>query len=168
MKFKFLVLPLCAIAGVLAGCKSFQQGVPQEVVIVSFPTEASVYINGEAVGITPLAKSLPRKMAYRIRLEKYGYNSAEKYIVPVPNEKSTQLIRFGLSEDLGFYADLEPRRMEAKMKSGLVPDSIGADPFEKMTQKALEADAKLENGEITALEHKYIIEQIVAFFEQSI
>jgi len=140
-------------------------GVPQEVVILSFPTEASVYVNGEAAGITPLTIDLPRKVNHEIRLEKRGYNPAVKYVTPVPNEKADNFIRFGLQKDLGYYVDLEPSKMKAKMRSELVPTSIGADPFEKMAVQALRADAKLEAGEITPLEHKYIIEQIIEFFE---
>lgn len=148
-----------------SGCKHMQTGAPQEVVILSFPTDASVYINGEAAGITPMTIALPRKTNHEIRLEKYGYNPAVKYFTPVPNEKSENYIRFGLQEDLGYYVDLEPSKMKAKMKSELVPSSLGADPFEKMAVQALKADARLEAGEITPLEHKYIIEQIIEFFE---
>ncbi|PXA03188.1 hypothetical protein DDZ13_13265 [Coraliomargarita sinensis] len=148
-----------------SGCEHMRTGVPQEVVILSFPTEASVYINGEAAGITPMTLELPRKMNHEIRLEKLGYNPAVKYFTPVPNEKSKNFVRFGLQEDLGYYVDLEPGKMKAKMRSELVPSSTGADPFEKMAIQALKADAKLEAGEITPLEHKYIIEQIIEFFE---
>jgi hypothetical protein len=158
-------LGLFAIAW-LTGCASFERGVPQEVVILSYPSEASVYINGEAAGITPLETELPRKLTHEIRLEKEGYNPAVKYVSPVPNEKSDNLIRFGLSRDLGYYVDLEPGTVKAKMKSELVPESTGADPFERMAQRALEADRKLEAGEITPAEHKYIIEQIIEFFEE--
>lgn len=142
-----------------------QTGVPQEVVILSFPTDASVYINGEAAGITPLKTELPRKLTHEIRLEKNGYNSAVKYFTPVPNEKAENFIRFGLQEDLGYYVDLEPGTMKAEMRSGLVPNSLGSDPFERMAEQALKADQQLEAGEITPLEHKYIIEQIIEFFE---
>ena len=55
--------------------------------------------------------------------------------------------------------------MKAELKSQLVPTSTGADPFERMAQQALEADRRLEAGKITPLEHKYIIEQIIEFFE---
>lgn len=149
------------------GCQHLRTGVPQEVVILSFPTEASVYINGEATGITPMTLKLPRKLSHEIRLEKEGYNPAVKFFTPVPNEKAENFIRFGLSEDLGYYVDLEPGKMKAEMQSELVPGSLGADPFEKMAVQALKADAKLEAGEITPLEHKYIIEQIIEFFEQT-
>lgn len=153
---------------VFTGCEHFKKGVPQEVAIVSFPSEASVYINGVASGITPMRVELGRKVNHEIRLEKRGYNSAVKYFTPVPNGKSENFIRFGLSEDLGYYVDLQPGTMEAKMRSGLVPDSLGADPFEKMAIQALKADAQLEAGEITPVEHKYIIEQIIDFFESQI
>ncbi len=171
MKIKTLLPLSCvflALISLFAGCASFKRGVPQEVIILSFPNEASVYINGEATGITPMVVKLPRKVTHEVRLEKQGYNSAVKYFVPVPNEKSKNFIRFGLSQDLGYYVDLEPGTMQAELKSGLVPNSTGADPFEKMAQQALEADRQLEAGEITPLEHKVIIEQIIEFFEQSI
>ena len=149
----------------LFGCASFERGVPQEVVILSFPTAASVYVNGDAVGVTPMKMSLARKVVHEIRLEKNGFNSAVKYFAPVPNDKAHNFVRFGLMEDLGYYVDLEPGRMKAKLRSQLIPASTGADPFERMAQQALEADRRLEAGEITPLEHKYIIEQIIEFFE---
>jgi hypothetical protein len=34
-----------------------------------------------------------------------------------------------------------------------------------MAKQALEADRRLKAGEITPLDHKYIIEQIIEFFE---
>jgi hypothetical protein len=167
MKFpnKFLLSMIGLAAVLFAGCASFEQGVPQQVTILSFPTEASVYIDGEPVGITPMEIGLARKVTHEIRLEKYGYNSAVKYFAPVPNSKADNFIRFGLQEDLGYYVDLEPGTMQAELKSGLVPTSTGADPFERMAQQALAADQQLESGQITALEHKYIIEQIIEFFE---
>jgi len=142
-----------------------RNGVPQEVVILSFPTEASIYINGNPAGNTPMTVALPRKTTHEIRLEKAGYNPAVKYFTPVPNEKAENFVRFGLSEDLGYYVDLEPGKMKAKLLSDLVPGSLGADPFEKMAVQALKADERLEAGELTPLEHKYVIEQIIKFFE---
>lgn len=166
MKRSFCLLPL-ALSVFLAGCATFDRGVPQEVVILSFPNEASVYINGEAAGITPMEVALPRKVVHEIRLEKAGYNPAVKYFSPSPNERGRGLVRFGLAEDLGYYVDLEPGVMEAELRSDLVPASTGPDPFGRMAQQALQADARLEAGEITPAEHRYIIEQIIAYFEQN-
>ena len=162
----FITFALISLSSLLLfGCASFERGVPQNVIILSFPTEASVYVNGDAVGITPMEMSLPRKLTYEIRLEKNGFNAAVKYFAPVPNDDAHNFIRFGLKEDLGYYVDLEPGTMKADMKSELVPSSKGADPFERMAKQALEADRRLEAGEITPLDHKYVVEQIIEFFE---
>lgn len=163
-----LALPFSAVLlALISGCAHMEKGVPQEVTILSFPSEASVYINGEPAGITPMQTALPRKTVHEIRLEKAGFNSAVKYFTPVPNEKAENFIRFGLSEDLGYYVDLEPGTMKAEMQSDLVPGSTGADPFGKMAQQALLADQRLESGEISPAEHKVIIEQIIAYFEKT-
>ena len=119
----------------LLGCASFERGVPQKVIILSFPTEASIYVNGDAVGITPMEMSLPRKVVHEIRLEKNGFNSAVKYFAPVPNDKAHNFVRFGLMEDFGYYVDLEPGTMKAKLKSELVPTSTGADPHDGIRRR---------------------------------
>ncbi len=168
MKYSALfIAPIIAAAAFFgfSGCTTLEQGLPQDVVVMSFPSEASIYVNGEARGITPMTLQLPRKLVHEIRLEKQGYNPAVKYFTPVPNEKADNFIRFGLSQDLGHYVDLEPGAIKAEMKSDLVPVSRGADPFERMAEQALKADAQLEAGEITPIEHKLIIEQILQYFE---
>ena len=142
-----------------------QDGLPQEVTIVSFPSEATVYIDGASWGTTPMTLALPRKVNHEVRLEKPGYHTAVKYFTPARKKEATNFIRFGLQEDLGHFMHLEPSKMQVRMKSELVPVSTGRDPFETMAIQTLEADARLEAGEITPIEHKYIIEQIVAFFE---
>ena len=57
----FAVFPVfvLAVASLLVGC-GLEKGLPQEVVVLSFPTDAGVYINGEAAGVTPLTVLLPR------------------------------------------------------------------------------------------------------------
>jgi hypothetical protein len=112
--------------------------------------------------------ALPRKMSHEIRLEKQGYNPSVRYFAPVPNEKAKGIIRFGLSDDLGRYVDLEPGAMKVEMQSDLVPSSIGADPFERMAQQVLLAEQRFESGQISAAEHKYITEQIIEFFESQL
>lgn len=160
--FPIILLPFVSF---FAACETFEKGVPQEVVIMSFPTEASVYVNGDALGVTPLVVELPRKIVHEVRLEKHGFNPAVKYFTPVPNAKNENFIKFGLARDLGYYQDLEPGEMKTEMQSDLVPNSVGVDPFETMAKQALEADRQLEAGEITPAEHKVIIEQILEFFE---
>ena len=158
--FLFLLL------SIFAGCVHLRDGLPQEVVVMSYPSGAEVIINGEAYGKTPLVTNLPRKLTHEVRIEKTGYNSAVKYFTPVPNSKSENFIKFGLSRDLGHYVDLEPQKMEEELESDLVPASKGTQPFKSMAESALKADAKLEAGEMSPEEHKIVIEQIVGFFEE--
>ena len=75
MKFPVYIMSALALALLVSACASFEKGVPQQVVIVSFPSEASIYIDGIATGITPLIVDLPRKVSHEIRLEKQGYNT---------------------------------------------------------------------------------------------
>jgi hypothetical protein len=168
MRSKILLTFILPLSFLLTSCSYFKFGTPQEVTVVSFPSNASVYVNGEAIGITPVNLSLPRKIVHEVRLEKNGYNAAVKYFTPTPNSKSKNFIRFGLSEDLGYYVDLLPQTIDASLRSELVPKSLGADPYEKMSFQALEADRRLRDNEISQEEHKYIIEQIISFFEQNI
>jgi hypothetical protein len=164
---KPIITLLAAIALIFSmACKTMQVGVPQEVVILSFPGEASVYINGEAVGVTPIQTSLPRKMTHEVRLEKAGYNPSVKYFTPVENERGKALITFGLVRDFGYYYDLSPNPMEGQLNTDLLPRSRGVDPFEEMAKRVLEADQRLQEGEISALEHRFITEQILSFFDR--
>lgn len=166
MKFRFLFLVASLFTTFsFSGCVYLRDGIPQEVFVISLPAEADVFINGESVGTTPLSVDLPRKIVHEVRLEKEGYNTAVKYFTPVPNSKSENFIKFGLSRDLGHYVDLTPSQMKEELESDLVPGSIGSDPFDRMAKRAFEADRRYEAGEITAEEHKRIIEQIIEFFE---
>lgn len=166
MKTRFTIFPAVVAAILfLNGCAHLRDGMPQSVIVMSLPSGAEVFINGESVGPTPLSVDLPRKIVHEVRLEKEGYNTAVKYFTPVPNEKSENFIKFGLSRDLGHYVDLEPGEMKEELESDLVPQSTGKDPFDRMAKQAFEADRRLKDGEITPQEHKVIIEQIIQFFE---
>ncbi|MFP4674503.1 MAG: PEGA domain-containing protein [Opitutales bacterium] len=167
---KSLTPSLIAALGLLvslAGCASFDRGTTQSVAIRSFPPDAKVYHNDSHVGQTPMDLSLRRKVNHEIRLEKEGYHSAKKTIVPSPNEKSEGVVNFGPMEDLGYYVNLEPSEVELKLKSKLVPGSPGSDPYDRMAKRVAKADEMLESGELTAEEHKYVVEQILEFFERN-
>ena len=90
MKFSTLfITPILASASFLGftGCTALEEGVPQEVVVMSFCPRRGL-VNGDAQGITPMTLELPRKLVHEVRLEKHGYNPAVKYFTPVANEKA--------------------------------------------------------------------------------
>lgn len=150
----------------LSGCATFEEGANQEVNVASFPAGAEIFINGEPAGTTPATLMISRKIAHEVRVQKAGYDTYIDYFTPTPNARSENYVKFGLAEDLGQYVDLQPVIMNVKMRSEFVPQSTGGDPFNTMGQKILEVDRRLEAGLISPIEHKYIIEQIITFFEQ--
>lgn len=168
MKHKLLVSLSAILVLIIAGCKAFEVGLPQEVTVISYPSNADVIINGEFYGKTPLVTELPRKIVHEVRVKKEGYNPLLRYFTPMPNDKSHNFVKFGISRDLGHYVDLQPRELIAELMSSLVPATIGVDPFERMSERALLADDLLASGDITPEEHKLIIEQIIEFFEKNL
>ena len=150
----------------LSGCATFEEGANQEVNVASFPAGAEIFIDGEPAGITPATLTISRKVAHEVQVQKAGYDTYIDYFTPTPNARSENYVKFGLAEDLGHYVDLQPVSMNIQMRSEFVPQSIGGDPFKTMGQKILEVDRHLEAGLISPVEHKYIVEQIITFFEQ--
>ncbi|MDP4610261.1 MAG: PEGA domain-containing protein [Opitutales bacterium] len=99
------------------GCASLDRGVSQKVSIDSSPPGATVFINGEEYGVTPLEVKLARKLNHEIRMEKTGFQPVLEYIAPASNSQSRDLIRVGIFEDLGYYVDLEPRALNVTLKT---------------------------------------------------
>lgn len=146
------------------GCKLFDEGFEQPVTIYSFPTGADVMINGESVGKTPATVELGRLKAHQITLEKAGYKPLKETVAPTRNAAGESLVRFGFMEDTGLYLDLEPDVVKAQLVTEVLPNSKGPDAYMEMATAIAEVDARREAGQIGPVEHKYIVEQIVAFY----
>lgn len=162
---------LLPITSLLTACsffetwnRTFEEGVPQAVMIQSFPDGAQVLIDGEAIGRTPLQVALPRKRVHEVRLSHPGYRTAVKYFAPQRNAKGEAFIRFGLMEDLGYYYDLTPSAMQARLSHNLVPRSRSANPFQEMASRVLRADDMLVRGEIDPLEHRRLTYELRTFY----
>lgn len=69
-----LLLPLTM------GCASMMQGSTESAGISSNPDGATVFVNGEIKGETPVILDLKRKSDYRIELKKEGYQDASASI----------------------------------------------------------------------------------------
>ncbi|MEX2369032.1 MAG: PEGA domain-containing protein [Candidatus Paceibacterota bacterium] len=59
------------------GCGTIMQGTTQEVGVTSNPSDATVAVNGESRGTTPLVLDLKRKGTYLVTLELDGYEPYE-------------------------------------------------------------------------------------------
>ncbi len=156
------------VASLFTGCSTFEEGVSQTVSVYSFPAGAEVSVQGETVGTTPLEMSLPRKTPHIITLSKPGYKEWQQEIFPVMNEGGFSTVKFSIAEDLGYYYDLQPSPVEVQMQPANLPNTVGIDPYEEMTSQILAADQRLQNGEISTQEHRYIVDQITKFYTKDI
>ncbi len=166
MKPLIFLFPLLAASAlvVLSGCKTFETGVNQKVTVISFPTGASVSVDGQVQGATPLDLQFPRKLSQTLTLRKSGYYDHSADIFPIRNAAGNGFVRFGLAEDLGYYFDLVPNPVEIQMLPAVVPLSRGPDPFNEMATKVMATDARRETGEISPVEHRYIVERLIEFY----
>ena len=67
-----LVLTLASIGG---GCASIVKGTTQAIPVSSSPSRASVYLDGNKVGQTPLSVEVKRKRDHLMTIEKPGYQN---------------------------------------------------------------------------------------------
>lgn len=73
LKKTLRVVPVLSLAGTLSGCATMFCGTSEEVKIESFPPGASVFVNGENVGKTPLEVEMNRDSHPLVVLKKDGY-----------------------------------------------------------------------------------------------
>ncbi|MGF1453578.1 MAG: PEGA domain-containing protein [Opitutales bacterium] len=160
-------LPLLILALVsLTGCTYFENGVPQDVEVTSFPSGANVMKDGTKVGVTPTIVPMQRKLTHNILLTQEGYYDHQQSIFPIRNEAGHALIQFGLLEDFGYYFDLVPNPVEVQMLPKIIPLSRGPDPYSEMLDKVSTIDQRRERGELGPVEHRYIIEKIIDFYSE--
>ncbi|MCH8245992.1 MAG: PEGA domain-containing protein [Bacteroidetes bacterium] len=68
---------LLILAFVIAGCATIMHGTTQDVSISSQPTGATITIDGQTYGTTPVVADLKRKDKHMIRIELEGYEPYE-------------------------------------------------------------------------------------------
>jgi len=162
---KILVAGLALAASfTFSGCELFEKGFDQDVAVYSFPTKANLTVDGQQLGQTPADLKLGRLIAHQVVIDKPGYKPYSEVIAPVRNEAGSGLLRWGLAEDTGLYFDLEPNPVKAALVTDVLPYSRGPDAYNEMASLITEIDQRRENGQIGPVEHKYIVDQIVAFY----
>lgn len=160
----FILGLLASILG--SGCATLTKGRKQAVEITSAPAGASVLVNGNPVGSTPMRANLSRREGHEVTIEKPGYYSERVLVRTVPNEAADAFIRFGFDEQMGAHNDLVPAKIAAELDPLLLPESVGEDPVSELAAKVLEADEKLYRGEIDADEHRYILARLLEVYQR--
>jgi len=68
-------LVLSMVAGALGGCASILKGTSQDVFLVSEPSKAEIYIDGQLRGTTPLELELETDKMYVVEYRMDGYTT---------------------------------------------------------------------------------------------
>lgn len=144
MKNKFII---CAIAAslMLTSCATIIKGSKQEFNITSNPSEATVYVNENSIGKTPLTTKLARKETNtKIKLTMNGYKDVE---IPLKREGNGWIwgnIVFGgligLIVDVsdGAMYQLTPKQINAELAKNVAFNGKGNGVYIGVT---MEADA---------------------------
>lgn len=167
---KFPLLSAAVLAGCVtvatSGCAFVTKGQRQTVVIRSTPSGAVAKINGTVVGTTPFKVKLKRDEVFRVDLEKNGFSPEAAILLPSSTNYDQRFLRWGLDYDLGAATELVPGELALELKPALgeISDS---DRFAEMSAQIVRADAMLASGELTAADHKYLVEKIVATYHRN-
>ncbi len=167
MRFKatLYTLVLGCIALTLSGCAFITKGSTQSVVIRSAPEGAAVKVNGIEIGHTPLKVKLVLKDLYRVDVVKAGFADQAVLVMPTSEAYEKRIFRWGLDYDLGAALDLIPGEFNIELKPALGEYGLD-DKYEQLVGQITRADAMLASGELDSTTHRYLVSQIISFYQQ--
>jgi hypothetical protein len=148
----------------LGGCATLDKGRTQAVPVTSVPSGATVLVNGLPAGTTPITLKLSRQSAHQVTVQKRGFIEQSASLRTVPNEYTAKYFRFGFDYESGAMNDLVPERIDVTLRPAILPASKGNDPFAEMSALVAEIDGMKARGEISAEDHKVMLDQILAFY----
>jgi hypothetical protein len=149
-----------------SGCATLEKGTRHNVTVESAPRGATVIVNGQVAGVTPIMLGLSRQRSHEVTIERPGYVSEHVTILSVPNEAAQAYVRFDLDRQSGAHRDLVPSAIRVDLDPLLLPERVGRDPISELAMKVLDVDELLYRGEIDANEHRYLINRLLRFYEQ--
>lgn len=152
---------LIALSLFASACSSLEEGIDQEVTILSFPSGADVSVGGRNIGKTPLAVPLGKKIGHEIRITQYGYEPYVTDVLPQFNDEERGTVQFGLAQQTGAYNTLKPDPVLAVLKPVNKPMP---DPYEAMMALIEVNDQRLRAGRISEYKHREINEAIMKYF----
>ena len=124
MKKWFVKISSATLIVLIIGCATIMHGTTQEIGISSSPTGASVIINNESRGNTPLVVELSRKKSHTIRIEMTNYEPFEITTTKSVSNWVWGNIVFGgligliVDASTGGLYKLSPEQIEATLREG--------------------------------------------------
>lgn len=157
------VLIVSALA--LSGCALMTGGLKQTVVVRSTPSGAAAKINGIEVGNTPFQVDLRRNEVYRVDLSREGFATTSAVVLPSTRAYDARNLRWGVDYQTGAAAELIPAELSVKLEP-LLGVTTGADAYSELSAQVTRADSLLASGQLSAAEHKALMQRILSAFSR--
>lgn len=138
-------------------CVSDDGIVKKDVDFISNPDEATVFINGENYGLTPLRVSLPVDGSYSVRFSKPGFFDEEFLVEPTTDARGNANLARRVEISLRRAAD-EPAAAEISSRSTPVD-------FTEFRLREKEIRDLLQNGKISEEEGLALLEKLRADYD---
>ncbi len=112
------------VVALLSSCATIVSGSKQNVKFVSNPSAATVYVNNEIIGKTPLDVKLSRKKEHKVSIKLEGYQTYETKLTKKLNGWYFGNILIGgviglvIDPITGAMYNLSPKEITAEMKKG--------------------------------------------------
>ncbi|HVY71573.1 MAG TPA: PEGA domain-containing protein [Verrucomicrobiae bacterium] len=130
----------------------------KDVIIRSTPAGATVLINGQDVGVTPLvATQLDRAKRYDVSLMLPGYLIANTTIRSVAHVVAGPA---GKSSMASFSPAALPNEVHVALKTD-------KDPYKALTAAIVDLDSQLKKGQITPIQYKEKSAEVARFYGQA-
>jgi len=138
----------------------------ETVTIDSRPAGATVFLNGQPIGVTPLETQLTTTTVQEIRLEKPHFRPLTYAMTATQDPARDDYVRFGPLVEAGHYQSFQATEpLVFDLQTSLVPPSRGADAMTTFSTRILEADALLEGNQIDLATHQLMVQQLIDYFE---
>ena len=133
--------------------------------IHSRPSGATVVLNGQPIGVTPMTTTLRTTEVHQIELQKPFFTPLAKRLRASQDPQRDDYVRFGPLVEAGHYHSFGNEPIEWVLQRELLPKSLGPEPLTTFSERVLLADNLLETDQIDPETHQLIVEQIIRYFE---
>ena len=116
------LVTLCCLGLLLQGCATIMQGSKQSIPVSGSPAGATVILNGQIMGSTPLILKVARKEDHTLTIEKEGYEPTEIElkrrfsVLFIGNILIGGLVGMGVDAATGAMYDITPDTIQVNLR----------------------------------------------------
>ena len=121
--------------------------------------------DGDRLTLTAPQIDLMSEISHELYFKKDNFKTKITSINPEKKGGKKKFIEFGIVKDLGYYYELNPKRLVVELEWESLPSTKGIVPFKIMGELISEVDNMKKNSNLTSEEYDIAISQILRFFE---